>query len=498
MEAMAVNPSTSSTAIVNQPSQNLPSSSSIPTPPMKPLLKVHQFPSHLDAPDISTTARTICEVLTRASPHDIESALSSTGISPSPEIVEEVLRFSYHYPSSALKFFRWAMQTQKHSADAWNLMVDLLGKNQLFEAMWDAVRSMKQEGVLSTATFASVFENYCTVRRSNEAVMSFDVMDRYGIQQDVVAVNLLLSAFFREDNQTAKALEFVERIKTKIPPDVDTFTIVLGGLEKEGNVAQAIRTFREMVEGIGWSLQYMGAYDAFLMTLVRGAAVDEAIKFLEVMKGNNCLPGLKFFSNALDILIDQGDSRQAIPLWDIMVGSGLLPNLIMYNSMIGLLCNNDDINNAFRLLDEMVFNGAFPDSLTYNMIFECLIKNKKAHEVSKFFVEMIKNEWLPTHSNCAMAIAMLFEGYDPETSIEIWNYMIENSIKPLDKSANALLLGLCKLGRLSELGSFANDMLDRRVRIYDSTMENLKNAFYKEGRASRDKFDSLSRRWKAR
>lgn len=40
-------------------------------------------------------------------------------------------------------------------------------------------------------------------------------------------------------------------------------------------------------------------------------------------------------------------------------------------------------------------------------------------------------------------------------------------------------------------------VLDRRVFIDESTMADLKNAFYKEGRAARDKFDSFSRRWKA-
>ncbi|GMY20893.1 pentatricopeptide repeat-containing protein, mitochondrial [Fagus crenata] len=95
-----------------------------------------------------------------------------------------------------------------------------------------------------------------------------------------------------------------------------------------------------------------------------------------------------------------------------------------------------------------------------------------------------------------MAITMLFEGYDPEAAIEIWNYMIENNIKPFDMSASALLLGLCDLGRFSDLRRFADDMLDTRVSIYESTMTHLKDAFYKEGRAERDNFDGILTRWK--
>ncbi|KAL2236794.1 pentatricopeptide repeat-containing protein At1g77360, mitochondrial [Sesamum indicum] len=456
-----------------------------------------RFPTHHTTGDLPPQARILCEILSTAPVHEVEASLASTQIRPEPEIVQQVLKLSYNTPSAAAKFFRWSGMAQKHTGYSWNLMVDLLGKNKLFEPMWDAIRSMKQEGLLSLTTFVSVFENYCIAGRFDEAVMTFDVMERYGIQPDIIAVNSLLSAMCREDNHTAKALEFFERIKANIPPDADSFAILLEGWEKEGNVANAKHTFGEMVIRVGWSPQYMFAYDAFLNTLVRGAQGDEAIKFLQVMKGKNCLPGLRFFSNALDIFAKQNDSAHAIMLWDIMVGGGLVPNLTMYNVMIGLLTSANDIDNAFRLLDDMVFHGAFPDSLTYNMIFECLIKNKKVREVGKFFIEMVKNEWPPTPANFTAAIKMLFDGDDPEMAIEIWKYMAKNNISPRDDGANAVLLGFCNLGRLTDLRRYIEKMIDERIIIYESTMTKVKNAFYKEGRSARDIYDHISRKWKS-
>ncbi|KDO43632.1 hypothetical protein CISIN_1g048737mg, partial [Citrus sinensis] len=270
------------------------------------------------------------------------------------------------------------------------------------------------------------------------------------------------------------------------------------GWEKEGNVVEANKTFGEMVERFEWNPEHVLAYETFLITLIRGKQVDEALKFLRVMKGENCFPTLKFFSNALDILVKLNDSTHTVQLWDIMVGIGfnLMPNLIMYNAVVGLLCNNNDVDNVFRFFDQMVFHGAFPDSLTYNMIFECLIKNKKVHEVENFFHEMIKNEWQPTPLNCATAITMLLDADEPEFAIEIWNYILENGILPLEASANVLLVGLRNLGRLSDVRRFAEEMLNRRILIYDVTMQKLKKAFYNESRSMRDRFDSLERRWK--
>ncbi|KAK2661886.1 hypothetical protein Ddye_000460 [Dipteronia dyeriana] len=470
-----------------------PSSSTTTSPTRNPRTR---FPSRRDRPSISPSARIVCEILTHASSEDVESALSTSGVIPTRDLVEEVLQLSYNSPFAAVDFFRWAGRAYKLAPYEWNLMVDILGKNHMFEQMWDAIRSMKQQGVLSLSTFASVFGSYCEAQRYDEAIMSFDVMNMYGVSQDVLAVNSLLSVICRQDNQMVKALEFFDRIGGSIQPDGDSFAILLEGWEKEGNVVEAKRTFGEMVDRFGWSPQHISSYETLLTTLIRKDLANEALKFLKVMKGENCLPGLSFFSTALDIFVKQNDSTHAVVLWDIMVGGGLIPNLIMYNAVMGLLCNNDDLNNVFRFLDNMVFHGAFPDSLTYNMIFQCLIKNKKAHKVEKFFYEMIKNEWPPTHLNCASAITMLLDGDEPETAIEIWNYMVENDILPLEVSANALLVGLCNMGRLLEVWRFAEDMLDRRIVIYEVTMHKLKNAFSEESRTLRDKYDTLAKRWK--
>ncbi|KAK9928352.1 hypothetical protein M0R45_025492 [Rubus argutus] len=448
---------------------------------------------------ITPTAKIILEILFRESPQQIGTALASTGIVPTPDVVIEVLNLSYDYPFSAVKFFRWAGLAHKHSPKAWNLMVDLLGRNRLFDAMWDAIRSMRHENTLSLATFVFAFANYCASRRFDDAVMTFQVMGKYGISPDVVAANSLLSALCGQNGGVSEALDFLETMKAspEFGPDGDSFAILLEGLDKEGNVARAKTMFGEMVETVGWSPANMSAYDAFLTTLVRAGQAEEAVNFLRVMNENGCLPGLKFFSNALDILVKQKGAKNAILVWDTMLGNGLLPNLEMYNSMIGLQCDCNEVDHAFRLLDEMVLNGAFPDSFTYNAIFKCLIKNNRVCEAGKFFVEMVKNECLPTHFNFAAAITMFFDGDDPEMGVEIWNFMVENHVEPLDVAANALLLGLCKLDRLSELKRNADDMLDRRISIYESTMASLKSVYYKDGRGAKDKYDGLARRWKS-
>lgn len=136
-----------------------------------------RFPTHHGATGIHPQARILCEIVATAPAHEVEARLASRQIQPEPEFVQQVLKHSYNTPSAAAKFFRWAGRGRNHTPYSWNLMVHLLGKNKLFDPMWDAIRSMKQEGLLSLTTFVSVFENYCTAGRFDEASETFDAME---------------------------------------------------------------------------------------------------------------------------------------------------------------------------------------------------------------------------------------------------------------------------------------------------------------------------------
>lgn len=104
--------------------------------------------------------------------------LNMLGIKVTTELVEEVLKNSYKAGEAALKFFHWFVNLLggKHSPYAWNLLVDVLGNNKMFDAMWDAAKSMKVDGILSRQTFATIFTSYAVVGKANEAMMTFEAM----------------------------------------------------------------------------------------------------------------------------------------------------------------------------------------------------------------------------------------------------------------------------------------------------------------------------------
>lgn len=445
-------------------------------------------------------AEAFLDIIGRVPMGEVEAALSDCGIGPTAEVAEQVLksRVCYSRPKSAVRFFRWAAQSVEHTAYSWNLVIDILGKAAMFEPMWDAVRSMNQDGGgVTVATFASVFASYCARGSFKEAVAAFDVMGGYGLKSDAVALNSLLSAVCRAEGGAQAALDVFERTKATVPPDADTFAILLEALENEGNAERAKSVVGEMAIRVGWDPANVPAYDSFLSTLVRSGQCDEALKFLQVMRSKGCFPGINFFANAVDTVVRKGDYANGIDFWHIMVSeAGVVPNFSMYNAMIALCCNVGSLDYALGMLDEMPLNGVFADSVTYNAILEGFIKHHKAREAESFLKEMSKNEQLPTASNCAAAIRLFFMEFNPSAAISVWCCVVEHSITPAKDSARELIEGLLDFGRFTEVKKRADEIIDMRVELSQYTIEKMKRAFVKADK--QQLYDHIARRLKRR
>ncbi|KAI8009435.1 Pentatricopeptide repeat-containing protein [Camellia lanceoleosa] len=478
------------------------SSTTANPPPMSSQQKTGKHPafvSHLETPNLHPKVKLLCEIIANTHSLSVENVLDDTGIRVSQEDVEQVLKLSYGFPGPAVKFFKWSgfQLNDKHSPYAWNLVVDLLGKNCLFDAMWDAIKSMKKGGLIYLATFASIFSSYVAVDRVEDAIMTFEVMDQYGCPPDIVALNSLLSAICR-DGKTAKAREFLRIAKDKIRPDADTYAILLEGCENERDVVSARQTFSEMVVEMGWDPKNVPAYDTFLTTLLKGPdGMREVLKFFDTMKERRCYPGMNFLKVALEECTRTGDAKGAWLLWESMVGRiGFRPDTLMYNSMIALHCYVKETDVARRFLDEMVFHGAFPDTQTYNVYFQFLIKSKKVRDALVVFTEMTKNECIPSHANCSSAVKMFMDHGDAYMAIKVWKCMIESYHSDLDETGNLLVKGLRDTNRVPEAVKYAEDMIDRGIKLNSSTLSKLKQSLSKLGKGY--VYDELLRKWKAR
>ncbi|KAJ3703721.1 hypothetical protein LUZ61_007426 [Rhynchospora tenuis] len=477
----------------SRPSRHSPPRSPLPSRPPR---RDPVFASHKDHPDLPPNLRRLCEILSSGS-HSLPSLLDNSGIVVTQSDVEVVLRLSYSHPDPALTFFRWAGErhlNHMHSCYSWNLVVDMLGKNLYFDAMWDAVRSMRDLNILSLATFASVFGSLASDGRAGEALAAFRALPMYGIRRDTVALNSLLAALCRVGLLVDGRTVLHEAALVGVRPDTDSFAILLEGCENEKDAKCARKVFDEMVAAIGWNPINRPAYDSFLVTLL--SSLDdgfiEAMRFLEDLRQHSCSPGPKFFRAAFQFCLGKCDIGGATALWEDYIDRGVCsPDTAIYNCIIALCCKGKRPDVAFRYFDEMVSHGAFPDSDTYNSLFQVLVQTRKAREAVAILNEMLKNECLPTHTNCLLA----FDTKDPELCIKVWQCMLEHGIHPLEEAGN-LLVSLLGRNLLPEACKYAEDLIDNGVKLSSANLANLKRGLRKINKD--DIHDRLLLKWKQR
>ncbi|KAM0910985.1 hypothetical protein ACQ4PT_013846 [Festuca glaucescens] len=459
------------------------------------------FPTYNDAPDLAPKIRLLCEILA-SSASDVEAALDDADVRVTTSDVEQVLRFSYAHPRGAAAFFRWAGHRHlrhQHSPYAWNLVIDLLGKNRLFDPMWDTVASMRSQGLLSRATFASVFSSLAA-NPASSPLKAFVEMPRYGMDRDTPALNSLLSALCRASRlDDARAAIPVARAEAGTRPDADSYAILLEGCEAAGDAAVAREVFDEMVRAIGFDPANVPAYDSFLTTLVSSGSstgLSDAMEYLAVLRRYRCSPGEKFLRAALSAHLKARELRNAEVLWEDFVNRrGLVPDQDMYSTMIMLQGTLGHAEVVVKYLDEMTFNGVFPNTDTYNVVLKLLLKGRKLREASAIFREMVKNECWPNEANCSLALRMFLDTRDWETGMKLWNCMVANSLPPLEENGNMLVSKL-KDEMLPEACKYAEDMIDQGIRLSSSTLAKLKQSLVKVKKVPIH--DRLITKWKAK
>uniref|UniRef100_A0A0A8ZB02 Pentacotripeptide-repeat region of PRORP domain-containing protein n=1 Tax=Arundo donax TaxID=35708 RepID=A0A0A8ZB02_ARUDO len=324
-------------------------------------------------------------------------------------------------------------------------------------------------------------------------------MPRYGMERDTPALNSLLSALCRANRlDDARAAIPVARAEAGTRPDADSYAILLEGCEAAADPLVACEVFGEMVRAIGFDPANVPAYDSFLTTLVSSdsaTALPEAMEYLAVLSRHGCSPGEKFFRAALAAHLEARELRGAMVLWNDFVGRrGLVPDMEMYNTMIMLQGSLGHPEVIVEYLDGMAFNGVFPNTDTYNVVLQFLLKGRKLREVAAIFSEMVKNECWPNEANCSLALRMFLDTRDWEMGMKVWNCMVENGLPPLEEGGNMLVSKL-KDDRLPEACKFAEDMIDRGIKLSSSTLSKLKQSLQKVKKG--EIHDHLLRKWKA-
>lgn len=272
---------------------------------------------------------------------------------------------------SALGSFRWAASRPgyQHRPEAYDTVVDVLGKMKQMDKMREFLEEMRKSHLVTLSTIAKVMRRFAGAGRWEDAVQTFDELEKFGLEKNTESMNALLDTLCKE-NKVEQAREIFLELKSHILPDAHTFNIFIHG----------------------WCKANRG---------------DEALWTIQEMKGHGCHPCVISYSTIIEFYCKKSSFSKVYELLDEMVTQGCHPNAITYTIIMCWLTKSEEFEEALQIAERMKSSGCKPDTQFYNCLIHTLgLAGRVQDAVYVFEVEMLKNGVVPSTSTYNSMIAM--------------------------------------------------------------------------------------------
>ncbi|XP_042498391.1 pentatricopeptide repeat-containing protein At3g04130, mitochondrial-like [Macadamia integrifolia] len=346
----------------------------------------------------------------------------------SNQLVDKLLfRFRDDW-KSALGLFQWvgSRSGYKHTKEAYDKMVDILGKMKQMDRMWLLVAEMHQSRLITLQTIAKVIRRLAGAGKWEDAIETFDKLETLGLEKNTESMNLLLDALCKE-KKVELAREVYLRLKSHISPNAHTFTIFIHGWCKANRI-------------------------------------DEAHWTIQEMKGHGCCPCVISYSTIIQAYCNQSNFRKVFELCDEMKAQGCPPNVVTYTTIMYSLAKSDEFEAALQLVEEMKSIGCKPDTLFYNALIHILGRAGRVQEAVRVFEEEMPMNGIAWNSSTYNTMISMFCHHSQEqNALKVLKQMEMSTICKPDLQTYNPLLKLCfKAGSTdNSLGDLISEMVNK-------------------------------------
>lgn len=323
-------------------------------------------------------------------------------ISLSHEFVLSVLNRFLRERRPAWRFYLWAAaQTESgysHNTITSNKMIDILGKTRDYRTIWEVLQQMGTNGLLTVKTLEVSVKALADGGQVKGALRVFDFMIHHGVNVDVGVLNFVLDSL-RRARLGNEGNKIFRQVKRMISPNVTTYGLVLSGLCKVNNLAQAMEVWNEMV-ALGMKSD-VTVCNTILEALLKGKRYPDAFKLFQFI---SAIANVKTYAIMIDALCKDNKIRQALRLFDEMREYGLAPDGAVYKSLITGLGNAMRLDEAYRMLEEL----GKPDTGAYNALIKVMVNLRRPDEANRLFHRMIQDGCEPIMHTYVMLMQVNF------------------------------------------------------------------------------------------
>uniref|UniRef100_A0A7N0ZT24 Pentatricopeptide repeat-containing protein n=1 Tax=Kalanchoe fedtschenkoi TaxID=63787 RepID=A0A7N0ZT24_KALFE len=424
--------------------------------------------------------------------HAAESSLQLSGVTFTPHLVHQTLARLRNVSKVALAFFAYAgshLPGYRHDRDAYNLMIDALGKVRQFDVAWQLVVEMEQNNVApGTTTFLVLIRRLIAAGLTRQAVRAFDDMESFvDTKVSVADFTFLIDTLCKYGN-VKLATEVFNKRKAVFNPDVKLYTVLISGWCKFGRVDMAERFLREMPE-VGLEPNVV-TYNVLLNGVCRKSSLHPEDRFertiraadnvFDEMRDRGIEPDVTSYSIVIHVYSRAHKPQLALDKLEAMKERGICPSAVTYTSVVKCLCSCGRLNDAEELLNEMVSTGVSPSAETYNCFFKEYRGRKDADSALKLYRKMKEAHSNTNSLSCVpsmhtynILLGMFLTLNKLPIVREIWDDMKGNGVGPDLDSYTMLIHGLCDKQRWRVACEFFVEMIEKGFLPQKVTFETL-------------------------
>uniref|UniRef100_A0A0E0EZG4 NADPH-protochlorophyllide oxidoreductase n=1 Tax=Oryza meridionalis TaxID=40149 RepID=A0A0E0EZG4_9ORYZ len=350
--------------------------------------------------------------------------------------------------------------------------------------------------------FTPLLKGLCADKRTSDAMdIVLRRMTQLGCIPNVFSYNILLKGLC-DENRSQEALELLQMMPDDggdCPPDVVSYTTVINGFFKEGDLDKAYGTYHEMLDrGI---LPNVVTYSSIIAALCKAQAMDkamepkEAIGFLKKMHSDGVEPDVVTYNSLMDYLCKNGRCTEARKMFDSMTKRGLKPEITTYGTLLQGYATKGALVEMHGLLDLMVRNGIHPNHYVFSILICAYAKQGKVDQAMLVFSKMRQQGLNPDTVTYGTVIGILCKSGRVEDAMRYFEQMIDERLSPGNIVYNSLIHSLCIFDKWDKAKELILEMLDRGICLDTIFFNSIIDSHCKEGRVieSEKLFDLMVR-----
>ncbi|GAB2294768.1 hypothetical protein Dimus_028962 [Dionaea muscipula] len=423
----------------------------------KPYDPIKYMEPYMSDSDVESLSRVLNHSF--ESPNIVMDVLSAYPVDLSETVIKKILnRFGNDW-IPALGFFKWANAHKgyQHTADCYNMMVDILGKSRKFELMWECIEEMKQfPGFISIVTMSKVIRRLSRAGRWNDAVEALRNMEQLGLNKDSEAMNIAMDALVKGNCVEQAHLVFFE-FKEKLHPNLSTFNILIHGWCKARQLDKASLIMGEM-EKYGFHPD-MVSYTSFIEAYCKEKDFQKVYAILDDMQKNGCPPNTLTYTIIMLALGKAKEMTKALEIYEKVRQNGCHLDSPFYSALIFILNKSGRFTDAVVVFEDMSNQDVTPNVLTYNTMIAAACMHSREEDALQLLIDMKKKSCKPNLKTYAPLLKMCCA----KKRMKVLNYLLNDMFREdvsLDAGTYTLLVNaLCKSGKLEHACAFLKQMV---------------------------------------